>query len=81
MAVRFQVEKRIEFSETDMAGIVHFSNFFRMMELAEHAFIRSLGFSVHMQVEQGEIGWPRVKVTCDYRKPLRFEEVLSLIHI
>ena len=46
MAHEFTLTRRVEFSETDMAGIVHFSNFFRFMESAEHAFFRSLGFSV-----------------------------------
>ena len=72
MAYEFKLIRRIEFSETDMAGIVHFSNFFRMMESAEHAFFRSLGFSVHP--EGGTTGWPRVSATCDYLRPLRFED-------
>ena len=38
MANHFHFSKRVEFSETDMAGIVHFSNFFRYMEMAEHAY-------------------------------------------
>ena len=46
MSYEFQITRRVEFSETDLAGIMHFSNFFRFMESAEHAFFRSLGFSV-----------------------------------
>ena len=46
MPSEFTVRRRVEFSETDMAGIVHYSNFFRYMETVEHAFYRSLGFSV-----------------------------------
>ena len=46
MPYEFQITRRVEFSETDLAGIMHFSNFFRFMESAEHAFFRSLGFSV-----------------------------------
>ena len=46
MTYDFNVERRVEFSETDMAGIMHYSNFFRFMETAEHAFYRSLGHSV-----------------------------------
>ena len=46
MSYEFQITRRVEFSETDLAGIMHFSNFFRFMESAEHAFWRSLGFSV-----------------------------------
>ena len=47
MAYEYKMTRRIEFAETDMAGIVHFSNFFRMMEATEHAFFRSLGLSIH----------------------------------
>jgi acyl-CoA thioester hydrolase len=43
MAFEYKVRRRVEFSETDMAGIVHYSNFFRYMEAAEHEFFRSLG--------------------------------------
>lgn len=66
------MSRRVAFSETDLAGIVHFSNFYRYMEDAEHAFYRSLGFSVHPA--ESKIGWPRVKASCDFRLPLRFEE-------
>ncbi len=46
MPHEFTITRRVEFSETDMAGIMHYSNFFRFMETAEHAFFRSLGFSI-----------------------------------
>ena len=72
MPSQFTITRRVAFSETDCAGIVHFSNFCRYMEDAEHAFYRSLGFSVHPS--DAGIGWPRVKAQCDFRLPLRFEE-------
>ena len=72
MAWQFIFKKRVEFCETDMAGIVHFSNFFRYMEMAEHAFIRSLGYSVHTEIDGCRYGWPRVRAECDYRQPIRF---------
>ncbi len=77
MAYRFEITERVQFSETDMAGIVHFSNFFRYMERVEHAFFRSLGLSI---AEQGEerVGWPRVHASCDYFSPLRFEDEMRL---
>lgn len=77
MAYRFDQIQRVEFSDTDMAGIVHFSMFFRYMERAEHAFYRSLGFSVFEQdpaTDDRRVGWPRVHASMDYRAPLRFEE-------
>src|SRR4051812_37026653 len=78
MPYEFKLTRRIEFAETDMAGIVHFSNFFRMMEAAEHAFFRSLGFSIHGHDSVDPTGWPRVSATCDYQRPLRFEDEVEI---
>jgi len=78
MAHEFKAVRRVEFSETDMAGIVHFSNFFRYMETAEHAFYRSLGQSVMMDQFDPPLGFPRVHASCDYQKPLRFEDEVEI---
>lgn len=74
----FQVERRVEFCETDMAGIVHFSNFFRYMEYAEVAYLRSRGLSVKIVWEGVLLGFPRVAAKCDYVKPAKFEDVLQI---
>src|SRR5688572_18224848 len=78
MPFEFKLIRRVEFADTDMAGIMHFSNFFRMMESAEHAFFRSLGFSIHGHENGTTTGWPRVSASCDYRAPLRFEEEVEI---
>ena len=74
MPYEITIRRRVEFSETDMAGIVHYSNFFRYMEAAEHAFFRSLGFSIVTGNTHPPVGWPRVHAHCDYHTPLRFED-------
>jgi YbgC/YbaW family acyl-CoA thioester hydrolase len=78
MAYEFKITRRVEFSETDMAGIVHYSNFFRYMEAAEHAFFRSLGFSVVTRQVDPPVGWPRVQAACDFKQPLKFEEEVEV---
>ncbi len=78
MPYEFKLTRRIEFSETDMAGIVHFANFYRMMEVTEHAFFRSLGFSIHGHDPMSATGWPRVSASCDFRAPLRFEDEVEI---
>jgi YbgC/YbaW family acyl-CoA thioester hydrolase len=78
MPYDFKLTRRIEFAETDMAGIVHFANYFRMMEATEHAFFRSLGASIHAHEAGTTIGWPRVSTSCDFRRPLRFEEEVEI---
>src|ERR1700738_2674823 len=70
----FRVKRMVEFSDTDMAGIVHFANFFRFMESAEHAYLRACGLSVISEWEGRTITFPRVKATCDYLEPIRFQE-------
>jgi YbgC/YbaW family acyl-CoA thioester hydrolase len=78
VAFEFKTTRLVEFHETDMAGIVHFTQFFRYMEVVEHAFLRSLGHSVVMPGMQPPIGFPRVHASCDYRRPLRFEDLVEL---
>jgi acyl-CoA thioester hydrolase len=78
MAYEFKVTRRVEFSETDMEGIMHFSNFFRFMETAEHGFFRSLGYSVVLSRNGLMLCLPRVHAECDYRAPLRFEDEVQV---
>ena len=78
MAYQFKLTRQVEFSDTDMAGIVHFAAFFRYMEAAEHAFFRSIGFSIMTRGFDPPIGWPRVHADCDYKFPLRFEDTVEV---
>jgi YbgC/YbaW family acyl-CoA thioester hydrolase len=78
MTEPFRTTRRVEFVDTDMAGIVHFSNFFRWMESAEVEFLRSLGLSVKLPWAGDELGFPRVSASCDYVSPARFEDVLEV---
>jgi YbgC/YbaW family acyl-CoA thioester hydrolase len=78
MAVPFSTTRRVEFVDTDMAGIVHFANFFRWMESAEVELLRSLGLSVKLPWEGVMLGFPRVSASCDFLKPLRFEDVFTI---
>ena len=90
MPSEFHYTRMVEFSDTDMAGIMHFSKYFQFMEAAEHGFVRSLGLSVVDKrdpslpplvpgQEKGvEVGWPRVAVNCEYKRPLKFEDVVDV---
>lgn len=66
------LHRRVYFYECDGAGIVHFSNYFRYMEEAEHALWRAAGISVASRGTN--IGLPRVSAAFDYHRPLRFED-------
>jgi YbgC/YbaW family acyl-CoA thioester hydrolase len=78
MSYEFKAVRRVEFSDTDMAGIMHFSNFFRFMETAEHGFFRSLGLSIINDPAHPGVGWPRVRAECDYTAPLHFQDEVEI---
>lgn len=61
-----------------MAGVLHFSNYFRLMEEVEHAFWRSIGLTVYMRDHDPSLSWPRVAVQCEYFTPLRFEDEVTM---
>lgn len=74
----FAATRRVEFRDTDAAGIMHFAAFFPLMESVEHEFLRHLGLSVLTSDEIGPVSWPRVHADCDYRSAVRFEDVLTV---
>src|SRR5262245_16049794 len=74
----FRTTRRVEFGDTDMAGIMHFANFFRFMEAAETDFLRARGLSVSWREGGQRFGFPRVAASCDFQKPARFGDVLEV---
>jgi acyl-CoA thioester hydrolase len=79
MTAHFTTHRRVEFADTDAAGIIHFASYYRYMEEAEHLFFRSLGLSVMKKVDDHTVlGWPRVSASCTFEAPARFEDVLEI---
>lgn len=72
----------VAFGDTDASGWMHFPNVFRYFEEAEHAFLKSRGLLVF---DRARGGWPRVNVSCDYKRPLvtgdRIEVLLEIARI
>ena len=78
MAHEYRTSRCIEFADTDMAGMAHFSRFYVFMEQAEHEFLRSLGLSVHMELDGDLISWPRLQASCEFTAPVRFEDEVDI---
>ncbi|MGH7127156.1 MAG: acyl-CoA thioesterase [Planctomycetaceae bacterium] len=75
----FTTTRRVAFAETDMAGIVHFANFYRYMEEAEHAVLRTVGLRViEKQADGTTLSWPRVAASCEFEAPAFYEDVLTI---
>jgi acyl-CoA thioester hydrolase len=78
MSEPFRTSRRVEFADTDMAGIAHFANFFRWMESAEVDFLAARGLNVALRADGREIGFPRVAASCDFVKPVTFMDVVEI---
>lgn len=78
MPLQYTTSRRVEFRDTDAAGMAHFSVFFVWMEQVEHELLRYLGLSVHMSDDQGVLSFPRVAARCDYQRSVRFEDLLDI---
>lgn len=77
----FTTMRRVEFRDTDAAGIAHFSRFYTWMEEAEHEALRSVGMSVmpgQQTPAELQVGWPRINASCEFKKPLRFEDEVQI---
>jgi 4-hydroxybenzoyl-CoA thioesterase/acyl-CoA thioester hydrolase len=74
--------RRVEFRDTDAAGIVHFSAFFFWMESVEHELLRAAGVAVVERQQEGDAdvmaSWPRVSATCDYKSAVRFGDEVDV---
>ena len=79
------LQRRVEFHDTDQAGIIHFSNYFKYMDTAVAEFFRALGLPGPLTkywggIAEDEFDWPYVGTSCQFKKPAKFDDLLQ-IHI
>lgn len=74
----FLTRRRVEFADTDAAGLCHFARFFVFLETAEHELLRSLGADPGVARAGRRLGWPRVEATCRYLSPAFFGDELEI---
>lgn len=77
----FKTSFRVTFVDTDGAGVVHYSNYFRFFERTEEEFYRHLGFDFTDFRERG-LWFPRVEAFCQYKKPATYGDLLEVeLHV
>ena len=73
----FVFPSRVRFVDTDASGRIHYTAMLRHFEAAEAEFLRAHG--LHYSDERlGGIGWPRVRVECDYTSPVGYDDLLDI---
>jgi YbgC/YbaW family acyl-CoA thioester hydrolase len=66
--------RRVEFADTDAAGVAHFSRLLAMVEEAEHGFFRERG----IPILTAESAWPVVNTEVDFCGACRFGEEIEI---
>jgi 4-hydroxybenzoyl-CoA thioesterase len=76
---RYDAAVQVRFGEVDRAGIVYYPRWFHYFHIAfEEFFADRAGVPYHRLIERDRVGFPTVRVECDYRAPLRFGDRLGI---
>jgi acyl-CoA thioester hydrolase len=70
---------RVRYAETDRMGYVYYGVYPTYLEVARAEWIRSLGLSYRELEEQHAVMMPVVELAIHYKKPARYDELLTLI--
>lgn len=68
---------KVQYYETDKQGITHHSNYIRIMEEARVHALEQMGFS-YERMEQDGVYSPVMSVTCDYKRPTTFADIIEV---
>ena len=74
----FKCKFRVHWVDTDTAGVMHFSNYFRYFEACEEEFYRSLGMNMNRLRDEFGVLLPRVEVSCKYKAACRFNDEIEV---
>ena len=77
-AMIFKRKFRVHWVDTDIAGVMHFTNYFRYFEACEEEFYRSLGMDLNFLKEEQGVLLPRVEASCQYRVACRFNDEIEV---
>ena len=75
---RYTVEEYVRWEDIDAAGIINYQAYLRFFGLAEAELLRSAGLTYTFLFESLGIWLPRVRVECDFRAPVKLDELLTV---
>jgi YbgC/YbaW family acyl-CoA thioester hydrolase len=74
--MRYAIEEYVRWEDIDAAGIINYQAYLRFFALAEAELLRSAGLPYRYLVEILGIWLPRVRVECDFKVPVKLDELL-----
>ncbi len=76
--MRYRIEEYVRWEDIDAAGIINYQAYLRFFALAEAELLRSAGLAYRFLVETLGIWLPRARVECDFHRPVRLDELLTV---
>lgn len=73
----FDVEIRVRYAETDQMGVVYHGNYAQFFEIGRVEWLRNQGVSYKWMEENG-IMLPVVSLTMNYKKPAKYDDLLTI---
>jgi len=70
---------RVHWVDTDVAGVMHFTNYFRYFEACEEEFYRSISLPFNDITAKFGITFPRVEAHCNFKAACRFNDSFDVI--
>lgn len=78
IALVFKHTFRVRWVDTDVAAVMHYSNYLRYFEACEEEYYRSLGFTLKNAREKYGIMLPRIEVHCQFKAACRFDDAFEV---
>jgi acyl-CoA thioester hydrolase len=72
-----EINVRVRYAETDQMGVVYHGNYAEYFEMGRVEWLRNLGLS-YAVMEQNGIMLPVVSLTLNYKKPARYDDLLTV---
>lgn len=72
-----EINIRVRYAETDKMGVVYHGNYAQYFEMGRVEWLRNLGLSYAFMEEKG-IMLPVVNLTLNYKKPARYDDLLTV---
>jgi acyl-CoA thioester hydrolase len=73
---RYSIEEYVRWEDIDAAGIINYQAYLRFFALAEAELLRSAGLNYRFLFEVLGIWLPRVRVECNFYRPVKLDELL-----
>lgn len=74
----FKRSFRVHWVDTDLAGVMHFTNYMRYFEACEEEFYRSLSLPFNDITAKYGVMFPRIEAYCSYKAPCRFNDAFDI---